>query len=167
MAISNPRKLVYIYSETFGLAADNYWVELPTPSDYTGISTTIVDTGRNTGGEIIGSVVKSDVAKVEMKWNYLTVEQYRNIARLFEPKYGGKFFVPVSFFDVITGSFEGDITQAPNTTTNIVREFYPGDRKVAFAHIKLDANGYPIGYTNVQLNLIDTGRYHGENLCEQ
>ena len=165
MAISNPRKLVYIYSETFGLEADHYWVELPTPSDYQGSSSTLVDSARNDAGQVVGSVIASDIAKIELKWNFLTVEQYKNIARLFEPKYGGSFYVPVSFFDVITGLFEGKLTKAPNDTDNVCRLFYCGDRKVAFAHIKLDSNGYPIGYQNVQLNLIDTGIKQGEDLC--
>ena len=164
MAISSPRHLVYIYSETFGLQADNYWVELPTPSEYSGISTTLVDSGRNSSGEIIADVIKSDVAKVEITWNYLTVAQYSKIAKLFEKKYGGEFFVPVSFFDVISGNYEGDITIAPNTTTNKIRLFYPNDRKVDFAHIKLDSNGKPIGYVGVSLHLIDTGKIYGETV---
>lgn len=167
MAISNPRHLVYIYSKTFGSSGDKYWVELPTPSSYQGSSSTIVDSGRNSAGQVVGSVIATDIAKVELKWNFLTVEQYKNIARLFEPKYNGAFFVPVSFFDVITGLFEGDLTKEPNDTDNVCRIFYCGDRKVQFAQIKLDSNGYPIGYTDVQLNLIDTGIKTGEELCEQ
>ena len=167
MAISNPRHLVYIYSETFGEALDNKWVELPTPSEYSGSSSTPVDSARNEAGQVVGSVIASDIAKIELQWKFLTVEQYRNIARLFEPKYGGEFFVPVSFFDVITGLFEGKLTKAPNNTDNICRIFYCGDRKVQFAHIKLDDNGYPIGYTDVSLHLIDTGVKTGEDICAQ
>ena len=161
MAISNPRHLVYIYSETFGLSDDNYWVELPTPSDYSGISTTLVDSGRNSQGQVIGDVINSDIAKIELKWNYLTVAQYSAIAKLFERKYGGSFFVPVSFFDVVNGGFEGSLSSRPSAT-NKCRIFYCGDRKVAFAQIKLDSNGFPIGYTDVQLNLVDTGKIYGE-----
>lgn len=165
MSISSPRKLVYVYSEKFGDVNDNYWVELPTPTDYSGISTTLVDSGRNSDGVVIADVIKSDIAKVEMKWNFLTVAQYSAIAKLFEPKYNDDdmsvFFRPVSFFDVIKGNYEGDITQAPSPT-NRIRLFYPSDRKVQFAKIKLDNNGKPIGYTNVSLNLIDTGAIYGE-----
>ena len=164
MAISVPRHLVYIYSENFGLQADNKWVELPTPSDYDASSSTLVDSARNQDGQVIAQVVRSDVAKVEMKWNFLTVVQFSNIAKLFEVNLGGEFLVPVSFFNVITGEFEGDITHAPNTTDNKIRLFYPADRKVKFAHIKLDANGKPIGYTDVSLHLIDTGIKYGESL---
>lgn len=157
------RALVSIYN--FSLATPA-WVDLPTPSDYDGISTTLVDSGRNSEGVIIADVIKSDIAKVELKWKFLTIAQYSAIAQLFEPKYNNGdmsvFFRPVSFFDVIKGDYEGDITQAPNTTTNRIRLFYPNDRKVQFAKIKLDSNGKPVGYTNVSLNLIDTGAIYGE-----
>lgn len=158
------RALVSVYDKYKSTL--NKWVDLPTPSEYVGSSSTIVDSGRNSQGQVVGDVIKSDVAKIELTWNFLTVAQYSAIAKLFEPKYNNNdntvFFRPVSFFDVISGTFEGDITQAPNTTTNKIRLFYVGDRKVEFAHIKLDNNGAPIGYVNVALHLVDTGKYYGE-----
>lgn len=162
MAISSPRKLVYINSSL--QQTDYGWVELPTPSEYVGISTTVVDSARNSKGQVIAQIVKSDIAKIEMKWNYLDVAQFSAIARLFEVNLGGSFIVPVSFFNITTGLFEGVLTKAPNTTDNQVRLFYPSDRKVNFAHIKLGSNGMPVGYTNVSLNLIDTGLRYGETV---
>ncbi|MBO4543372.1 MAG: hypothetical protein J5725_09365 [Bacteroidales bacterium] len=154
MAIS--RTLVAIYDVN-----TSQWVQLPCPTDYSGISTTLVDSARNSKGQVIGRPIASDIAKVELKWNFLTVAQYSAIAKLFEPKYNGSFFVPVSFFDIINGAFEGDITIAPNTTTNKIRLFYCGDRKVQFVHIKLNNDGSPVGYEGVSLNLIDTGNIYG------
>ena len=153
------KSLVSIYDSSRSL-----WVNLPTPSDYRGISATVVDSGRNSEGQVIAQVIKSDVAKIELKWNFLTVQQFADIAKLFEQNLGGAFIVPVSFFNITTGDFEGDISIAPNTTTNKVRLFYPNDRAVDFAHIKLDDYGKPIGYTNVSLNLIDTGLKYGDEL---
>lgn len=157
MAIS--RELVAVYSENLG-----NWVQLPTPSDYSGTSTTVVDSARNSEGVVVGDVIKSDVAKVELKWNFLTVAQYSAIAKLFERKYNGDFFVPVSFFDVINGDFEGDLTKVPTNSegNNPIRIFYCGDRKVQFAKMVLNADGTPKGYQNVSLNLIDTGKVYGE-----
>lgn len=153
------RALVSVYNVNGNPAS---WVDLPCPSDYSGISTTLVDSGRNTQGIIIADVINSDIAKIELHWNYLTVAQYSAIAQLFEPKYNGnRFDMPVSFFDIVKGDFEGDISQAPNNSTNKCRLFYAGDRKVQFAHIKLDSDGKPLGYTDVQLNLIDTGKIYG------
>lgn len=142
------------------------WVDLPCASEYTGIATTLVDSGRNAKGVVIGDVIASDIAKVEIKWNFLTVEQYSEIAQLFEPKYNNNdpqaFFRAVRFFDVVKGDFDGDNSEAPNTTTNRCRIMYCGDRKVAFAKMKLDESGKPIGYQGVSLNLIDTNKIYGE-----
>ena len=159
------RALIYVYN-----AHTSLWVALPTPSDYNGSSSTLVNSARNTQGEVIGDVIKSDVAKVELKWNYLTLAQYTALAQLFEPLYNGAFFNAVSFFDVIKGDFNGTVNPSslsanPPTNrsgANPCKVFYPNDRKVAFAKLKLDSNGKPIGYTDVSLNLIDTGKYYGE-----
>lgn len=162
MAIS--RKVVAIYDIYKSGGAG--WVELPVPSEYIGISTTLVDSGRNTQGQVIADVIKSDVAKVELKWNFLSAKDFSDIAKLFEPKHNNNdmsvFFRPVSFFDVVSNSYEGDITQAPNTTTNKIRLFYCGDRKVQFAKMVLNDDGTPKGYQNVSLNLIDSGVIYGE-----
>lgn len=162
---TNHRALVYIYNEH-----TSKWVALPTPSDYNGLSSTIVNSARNTQGEFIGDVIKSDVAKVELKWNYLTREQFTIVAQLFEPKYNGAFLNAVSFFDVIKGDWNGtvnmnDLSAYPPTNSsgnNPCKVLYPNDRKVSFAKITLDSYGYPVGYENVALNLVDTGKYYGE-----
>ena len=43
-------------------------VALPEPSAYSGNTATIVDSARNLEGRVIGSVVRDDVAKVELSW---------------------------------------------------------------------------------------------------
>mgnify|MGYP003544333991 CR=1 FL=1 len=57
--------------------------ELPEPSEYSANTSTLVDSARNVSGYVIGAVVRSDVAKVELKWRYLTAVQWANILRLF------------------------------------------------------------------------------------
>ena len=47
-------------------------VDLPEPSSYSATTSTIVDSGRNVQGKVVGSVVRHDVAKVALKWKYLT-----------------------------------------------------------------------------------------------
>lgn len=151
------RTLVAIYNEY-----TSSWVNLPTPSDYTGSATTIVNSARNASGQVIADVVRSNIAKVELHWNYLTKAQFAMIAQLFEEEYHGSFINAVSFFDVVKGDFDGSISTAPNASTNRCRMFYPNDRKVDFAKMKLDANNMPVGYVNVSLNLIDTCKIYGE-----
>jgi len=40
--------------------------ELPEPSEYSASTSTLVDSARNVSGYVIGSVIRSDVAKVEI-----------------------------------------------------------------------------------------------------
>lgn len=121
------------------------WVKVPhvASGGYSGTATTAVDSSRNAKARVIASVVRSDIAKAECKWNYLTTKQYSDLAKLFEPKYGGSFFVKACFFDSVAGGFDCS------------REFYCGDRKVTFARIKCDDNYMPIGYESVGLSLIE------------
>lgn len=141
--------LVKIYNASTGA-----WVSLPTPSDYDGQSSTIVDSARNSGGYIVANVIRSDVASISMRFNFLSVKQYSDMAKLFEPLYGGAFINYVYFFDIVKGDFNGQATATPDDTTN--KKMYCGDRKVSFAHIRLDpATGKPVGYEGVQLDLIE------------
>ena len=40
--------------------------EFPEPSEYSGLTSTLVDSARNVKGYVIGSVIRSDVAKIEL-----------------------------------------------------------------------------------------------------
>lgn len=121
------------------------WTKVPyvASGGYSGTATTAVDSSRNAKAKVIASVVRSDIAKAECKWNYLTTKQFSDLAKLFEPKYGGSFFVKACFFDSVQGGFDCG------------REFYCGDRKVTFAKIKCDDNFMPVGYEGVSLSLIE------------
>ena len=157
------KALVSIYKENssswFRIGGDN--ADIRCPSEYSGISTTVVDSARNVQAQVIADIIASDVAKIEMSWNYLTVAEYSALAQLFEQKYNGSYFVPVAFFDIVKGDWDGTDGASPSASNN-VRIFYCGDRKVSVAHITLDSTGKPIGYTGVKLNLIDTGRKYND-----
>ena len=145
------RALVSVYKES-----TSTWVDLPCHSDYEASASTVVDSARNSKGVVVGEPILEDVAKIELQWNFLTVAQYSQIAQLFDSAYGGSFFNYVSYFDVVKGDFDSNNSGTPTSATH--RIFYPNDRKVKFAHIKLDSDGKPIGYVGVQLHLIDTGK---------
>ncbi len=85
--------------------------ELPEPSSYSATTSTLVDSARNVQGYVIGSVVRNDVAKVELSWRYLTVEQWASILSLF----ARSFYNSVTFFNQVTGAYE-------------TRQMYVGDR---------------------------------------
>ena len=48
-------------------------------SSYSATTSTIVNSGRNVQGKVVGSVVRHDVAKVALKWKYLTAKQWASV----------------------------------------------------------------------------------------
>mgnify|MGYP003294329974 CR=1 FL=1 len=129
--------LVALYKES-----TEEFVCLPCPSTYNGSTSTLVDSARNTKGYVVAQQIRSDIAKIEMTWNYLTGAKYAELAQMFEDKYGGSFFNKFLFFNATINNFD-------------VREFYPSDRKFTSAKMKLDDYGMPKGFQNVPLNLIE------------
>ena len=116
--------------------------DLPTPSSDVGLTSTIVDSGRNTEGVMIGAVIREDVGKVEMSWNYLTVTQWSAILKKFSSVHGGSFSQNVTFFDQVRADW-------------ITREMYVSDRTSA-GLIQLDPiTGAPRGWKNPKLSLIE------------
>lgn len=116
-------------------------IDLPEPSKYKGNTATLVDAGRNVEGKMIGSVVRDDVAKVEMVWNYLTVEQWAEVLSLFTISAGGSFINRVTFFDQTTGTW-------------VEREMYVSDRN-ADAWKRNPRDGSLEGWLNCTLSLIE------------
>ena len=116
--------------------------DLPTPSSYVGLTSTLVDSGRNTEGVMIGAVIREDVGKVELMWNYLTVGEWASILQQFSSTFGGGFTRDVTFFDQVRADW-------------ITREMYVGDR-TSSGLIQLDpVTGAPKGWKNPKLSLIE------------
>ena len=114
--------------------------DIPDPSTYAGTTSTVVDSGRNVEGYWVGSVIRDDIAKVEMSWNFITVQDWANILALFSRARGGDFVNSVTFFCQDTGTWE-------------TRQMYVNDRK---ANVFLrDKAGNIRGYTGASLNLIE------------
>lgn len=110
-------------------------VEIPTPSEYTALTADIVDSGRNAQGTTVAQVVRSDVAKITMKWNWLTVGQWSGILQLFK----NNFFVSVRYYDQVTMGYQ-------------TRTFYVSDRSGGLAQLK---DGEPVAWTNCSLSLVE------------
>lgn len=79
---------------------------LPEPSTYNATTATIVDSARNTQGYVIGTVIREDVAKVELTWNMLSSDQWARVLQLFDSSHGGGFYRNVTFLNQTTGRFE-------------------------------------------------------------
>lgn len=115
--------------------------DFPEPSSYSGNTSTLVDSARNVKGVMVGSVIRDDVGKVEISWNYLTCEQWANILKCFSIKRGGKFINTVTFFCQDTGTWE-------------TRDMYVNDRSAGMWR-RNPANGDVMGWTDCKLNLIE------------
>lgn len=114
---------------------------LPEPSTYSGNTSTLVDSARNVEGKMIGSVIRDDVAKVELTWRYLTVKQWADIQKCFRLSSGGKFINLVTFFDQSVGGW-------------VTKEMYINDRKAGMWRRDPDT-GDVLGWTDCSLNLIE------------
>lgn len=111
--------------------------DFPEPSTYNATTSTIVDSGRNVSGRVVGAVVRSDVAKVELTWRYLTAQQWASILSLFN----NSFYNEVRFYNQATASY----------TT---RTLYVSDR-TAGAWRRDPDTGELLGWTNCALSLVE------------
>lgn len=117
-------------------------VDLPTPSSYIGTTSTLVDSGRNAEGYVIGAVIRDGVAKVEMTFNYLPIREWSDMLKMFEPTYGGNFYNQVTFFNETSCAWE-------------TREMYVSDR-TSGGMLKVDPNtGEPVGVVKAKFSLIE------------
>lgn len=115
--------------------------DFPEPSSYTGNTSTLVDSARNTNGVVVGAVIRDDVGKVEMSWKFLTVEQWANILKCFSIARGGSFYNNVTFFCQDIGDW----------TT---RQMYVSDRKAEMFR-RDPKTGAVLGYTDCSLSLVE------------
>lgn len=121
------------------VSVGNY--DFPEPSAYSGNTSTLVDSARNAQGVMIGAVLRDDVAKVDISWKYLTVEQWARVQKCFRQSSGGKFINLVSFFDQSVGGW-------------VTKEMYVSDRKSGMWR-RDPENGDILGWTDCALSLVE------------
>lgn len=119
------------------LAINGY--ELPPPKrGVQPIVTTIVNSGRNANGTVVGQRVGRDQYKIDgLEWPWLSAAEWSRILTILS-----NFFVNVTFVDPVS-----------NTRKTI--KMYCGDRTAEPYWI--DKNGNPTYYLNCKVNLIDVG----------
>ena len=115
--------------------------DFPEPSTYSGNTATLVDSARNTEGVMIGAVIRDDVAKVEVSWRYLTIDQWASIQKCFRQGSGGTFINLVSFFDQTVGGW-------------VTKEMYVSDRNSGMWR-RDPQTGSILGWTECKLSLIE------------
>lgn len=111
--------------------------DLPEPSSYNAVTSTIVDSGRNVEGKVVGSVVRHDVAKIELSWKYLTAKQWADILSLFTYD----FYNDVRFINQATNNYD-------------VRTMYVSDRNAGMWR-RHPETGEVMGYTGCSLSLVE------------
>jgi hypothetical protein len=109
----------------------------PEPSSYSAITSTIVDSARAANGYVVGSVIRYDVAKIELSWKYLTVRQWADILSCFS----SSFFNDVRFFNQVTGNYD-------------VRTMYVSDRDASMFR-RDPQTGEVLGWLNPKLSLVE------------
>ena len=114
--------------------------DFPAPSTYSATTSTIVDSGRNVEGYVIGAVIRDDVAKVAMTWKFISAQDWADILAQFSPSRGGAFYNNVTFFCQDTNDWE-------------TREMYVSDR-TAGIYIR-NPDGSIKGYTEAALSLVE------------
>lgn len=111
--------------------------ELPEPSTYSAVTSTIVDSARNVNGRVVGSVVRNDVAKIELTWRYLTADQWATVLSLFTTS----FYNDVRFLNQATNAYD-------------VRTMYVSDRNASMWR-RNPITGAIMGYTGCTLSLVE------------
>lgn len=111
--------------------------DFPEPSAYNATTSTIVDSARNVNGVVVGAVVRSDVAKIEMSWKYLTAQQWATILSLFT----SSFYNDVVFLNQATNAYD-------------TRTMYVSDRTAGMWR-RDPQTGEVKGYTNCALSLVE------------
>lgn len=111
--------------------------DFPEPSTYNATTSTIVDSARNVSGYVVGAVVRSDVAKIEMSWRYLTAQQWATILTLFT----NSFYNDVKFLNQATNRYE-------------TRTMYISDRTATMWR-RDPKTGAVMGYTGCALSLVE------------
>lgn len=115
--------------------------ELPEPSTYSANTADLVDSARNVEGKMVGSVIRSDVSKVELSWSYLTAEQWSKILKCFRGSSGGKFINLVTFYDQSVAGW-------------VTKEMYVSDRKSGMWR-RDPKTGNVMGWTACSLSLVE------------
>ncbi len=111
--------------------------DFPEPASYSAVTSTIVDSARNVEGRVVGSVVRSDVAKIELSWKYLTAQQWANILSLFT----AGFYNDVRFYNQATANYD-------------VRTMYVSDRSAGMWR-RNPQTGAVMGWTDCRIALVE------------
>lgn len=123
------------------IPSQNFSFPDPAPGGYEANTATIVDSSRNLQGYVVGAIIRNDVAKISLSWNFLTPEMWAEILKCFNPKFGGNFYNYVEFYNQDTADWE-------------TRLMYVSDRNAGM-WLRDPETGTVRGWKNPKLSLIE------------
>lgn len=113
----------------------------PFPSPKRGLNfvvSTMVSSGRNALGEVVGQRIGRDQYKVDtLVWPILDAQTWSEMLKEFD-----QFFVTVKFPDMVNNRWQ-------------TKKMYPGDRSAQ--PFEVDGEGFPVKYQECKVNLVDCG----------
>lgn len=112
----------------------------PAPSEYQANTATLVNEARNLDGKMVGSVVRDDVAKVSLKWNFISAADWATLLSKFSIAKGGSFTNNVTLFLQDINDWDD-------------REMYVSDRNASI--FLRNPDGSIRGYTGATLSLVE------------
>lgn len=110
------------------------------PWEYNATTSTVVDSGRNVRGEMIGAIIRDSMCKIEAVWQYIPADEWSKILKLFNESLGGHFINDVTFYNQDTNDWE-------------TRKLYVSD-KTAKLFLR-NKNGDVRGFTGARIALIE------------
>ena len=114
---------------------------LPEPASYNTTTSTMIDSGTSVSGKMLGSIVRADVRKINMSWNYLENDEWSNINKLFKTEENvNRFINKVRFFD-----------QTEHTWVKC--DMFVSDRSAGMW--RRDENGEVMGWTGCSIELTE------------
>lgn len=103
---------------------------------------TIVDSGRDANGNLIGNVVGQDKIKINIEYPPLTDEELHSVLKIFDREQSGSFTIYVKFYD-------------PRKRRKVIKQMYVGNRTFSPFLVGNPQVGIPMRWTGVVCNLIE------------
>ena len=107
------------------------------PSSYSQTTSTFVDSGRNTKGKVVGSVIRHNVSSIEIHWKVLDLTTWSRI----NLKFKNKFYHEVEFHDQVIGGMRRT-------------KMYVSDRTASIGRLD-PTDGTPLYYVDCSLTLVE------------
>lgn len=121
----------------------NYYLPEMSLDGYKIENNDLVSAGRNTAGEMIGTIVRADILKLVLTWNVISVDDWSKMVQKFTEtdEYGGSFTNNVTSWNDVAGGF-------------VTKQMYVSKRPCGVYMVD-KSTGVPKFYKNATLTLVE------------